>query len=259
MVYICRLCHAENKPTAKFCRRCGVARPPEAELPAGTQPETAPALMQATESAPVPVATPEPEQTPAPAPARDRAVELDVCVDKTVKKKPAQVARQQKEQRQTAGWAASQQDGNELPVEEITEEEVISELKGERLPAEVSGKSPLLRTESAEQAEAVSGATDDSRGSAPASEVRRGGPACSSCGTTIRAQDKFCIWCGARQPDRAPPEVKHCPACRTQLPLKANYCYVCGADVSPHQRRKIRVPVELFQEEDPDLFPAFRA
>ena len=94
---------------------------------------------------------------------------------------------------------------------------------------------------------------------APAAAEQRVAPRCPSCGANVRAADKFCIWCGEAQPQRAGPKMKRCAECRTQLPLAANFCYVCGSDAGQHQRRRVRPESELFGEDDPDLFPKFEA
>jgi hypothetical protein len=93
----------------------------------------------------------------------------------------------------------------------------------------------------------------------PPQPVQSGRPACPECASYVRALDKFCIWCGAKQPQRIPPEMKKCPKCETQLPARANFCFVCGGDVSPHGKVRVRMPTELFQEDDPELFPTFNA
>jgi len=88
---------------------------------------------------------------------------------------------------------------------------------------------------------------------------RRAVPTCPSCGANVRLADKFCIWCGEKQPQRTRVKMKRCPDCRTQLPLKANFCFVCGADVGPHAKVRVGTEAELFGEEDPELFPKFEA
>lgn len=119
----------------------------------------------------------------------------------------------------------------EMLLEEITEEEVAVE----------AGLKEKAALESISLAAAGAG----------------GGPHCVSCATSIRALDKFCIWCGEKQPDRSPPQMKRCAECKTQLPVTANFCFVCGNDVGLHPRKRVRAPMELFQEEDPELFPTF--
>jgi rRNA maturation endonuclease Nob1 len=84
-------------------------------------------------------------------------------------------------------------------------------------------------------------------------------PECPSCWKTLRATDKFCCWCGEAQPNRVLPFLKLCLECSTFLPEKANYCYSCGTDVGYSSRRKVRVPHELFKDEDSEFFPRFDA
>ncbi len=84
-------------------------------------------------------------------------------------------------------------------------------------------------------------------------------PECPSCWKALRATDKFCCWCGEAQPNRVLPFLKLCLECSTFLPEKANYCYSCGTDVGYSSRRKVRVPHELFKDEESEFFPRFDA
>ncbi|HEY9732258.1 MAG TPA: zinc ribbon domain-containing protein [Drouetiella sp.] len=84
-------------------------------------------------------------------------------------------------------------------------------------------------------------------------------PECPSCWKALRATDKFCCWCGEAQPNRVLPFLKLCLECSTFLPEKANYCYSCGTDVGYSSRRKVKVPHELFKDEESEFFPRFDA
>jgi hypothetical protein len=84
-------------------------------------------------------------------------------------------------------------------------------------------------------------------------------PHCPACRTMLRATDKFCCWCGDKQPDRSIPYMKMCLECNALLPEKANFCCVCGAQVSNFMRRKVKAPVELFRDEESEFFPKFEA
>ena len=90
-------------------------------------------------------------------------------------------------------------------------------------------------------------------------ESSRRRPTCPSCGSSVRALDKFCIWCGQKQPERMPMETKRCPDCGTTLPVAANFCFACGHDVEAYKSKKISFPRELFEEADPELLPKFEA
>ncbi len=145
-------------------------------------------------------------------------------------------------------------ESEELLVEEVTEEEVVAELKERGGVAIDSQHSDSSRVEQPVSPAAVASMAQTEPGP---TTIRGTAPQCVSCGTSIRALDKFCIWCGEKQPERSPPQMKRCADCKTQLPVSANFCFVCGNDVGVHPRRRIRVPMELFQEEDPELFPTF--
>jgi hypothetical protein len=147
-----------------------------------------------------------------------------------------------------------------VPAVAPLEEELAEEITEEEVEAEVRKASQAAAAESGngEPVAVAPSAPDDEPGRA-AETGRRGGPTCPACGSNVRATDKFCIWCGERQPMRVMPKMKRCSECRAQLPMTANFCYVCGSDVGPHHRRKVRAPSELFAEEDPELFPTFDA
>lgn len=268
-MYVCRLCHAENKPTAKFCRRCGVARPPDVEVPepVPTVPDMdSPLIAGKTPPQPdfnaVEAKAPDPvEQSPA-------AVVVPAEASEAAEEVPADVVDAPIEQ--AAGidtglgvnaelYQALHEEAEHLVVEEITEDELARELAEQRRAAAERRARELI--EALVIAEARKEPAEAAGQASPAAgvETRRGGPTCVSCGTGIRAADKFCIWCGEKQPARNAPETKRCPECRTELPMKASYCFVCGSDVRMHHRARIRIPVELFQEDDPELFPRFEA
>jgi RNA polymerase subunit RPABC4/transcription elongation factor Spt4 len=84
-------------------------------------------------------------------------------------------------------------------------------------------------------------------------------PQCPECSTMLRATDKFCCWCGERQPERSIPYMKLCLVCNALLPGKANFCCVCGSSVTNFNRRKVKAPLELFHDEESEFFPKFEA
>ncbi len=225
-LYICRLCHAENKPTAKFCRRCGVARPQEEHKDASAVEATLKPVDH--QAAPVVEVTRHSDESPANPCCETASSESRTNGGESRANAAAQAQREERP-------------SQDKTVAESSEERALAEEIRKKLLAAVEAEPtgmPALSTEPV---------------------ARRGGPPCVSCGTAIRALDKFCIWCGERQPDKPPPQMKRCAECRTHLPVNANFCYVCGNDVGTHPRKRIRVPVELFQEEDPELFPTFES
>ena len=58
------------------------------------------------------------------------------------------------------------------------------------------------------------------------------GLACSSCGTPLQQQHKFCPNCGAAAPAPPPPAAegtKFCMSCGAKLPASVKFCGTCGA------------------------------
>jgi RNA polymerase subunit RPABC4/transcription elongation factor Spt4 len=58
---------------------------------------------------------------------------------------------------------------------------------------------------------------------------------CSSCGTPLQPQHKFCPTCGAPAPSPPPPtpvaeSQKFCVSCGAKLPASAKFCGSCGAN-----------------------------
>lgn len=58
---------------------------------------------------------------------------------------------------------------------------------------------------------------------------------CSSCGTPLQPQHKFCPTCGAAAPTPPPPTPvaegqKFCMGCGAKLPASAKFCGTCGAN-----------------------------
>lgn len=230
-MYICRLCHAENKPTAKFCRRCGVARPPEM---------AAAAISAAgeVESAGISTAPDTLETGNAPA-----AYALNPSLPSEASPEKSAVA-------SPAVEPVAKLAGNSCPEPVLRPARSVIPKLAEQIK---DIPDPVSEAEShAFSKHSASGA--DSKG-----DVKRMSTICFSCNTPIRALDKFCIWCGQRQPERHLPPAKKCAECSTHLPLNANFCFVCGSDAGTPKARKVRVPTELFLEEDPELFPTFES
>jgi hypothetical protein len=120
---------------------------------------------------------------------------------------------------------------------------------------------PPRRSPRAEKAEDPRAETHRRRRNArpPEEQAPRSRPTCPSCGSNVRSLDKFCIWCGQKQPERMASESKRCPDCGMVLPVAANFCFACGHDVEEYRAKKIRFPTELFEEADPELMPKFEA
>jgi len=193
-VFICPECQTENRPSAKFCRKCGQERP-AGVAGGGDIPETGDAGVDAAGTA-------------------------ERSDDAGLVQAPAHAHKEMTESAEPGRAEEPSAEGSN----------VVSFPGGEAVMPEPQ-----------------------------AQPQRHGGPTCPACASNVRLSDKFCIWCGERQPQRARPKMKRCSECRTLLVLSANFCYVCGNDVGLHQRRKVRVPSELFKEDDPDLFPKFEA
>lgn len=61
------------------------------------------------------------------------------------------------------------------------------------------------------------------------------GLVCSSCGTLLQPQHKFCAACGAAAPAPPPPtpvaeNQKFCVSCGAKIPASAKFCGTCGAN-----------------------------
>lgn len=84
-------------------------------------------------------------------------------------------------------------------------------------------------------------------------------PQCSACWAKLRLTDKFCYGCGEPQPERNLSHLKACSQCQSLLPAGANFCFSCGHEVNSSQRRNVRSPVELFDDENSEFFPRFEA
>lgn len=56
---------------------------------------------------------------------------------------------------------------------------------------------------------------------------------CSSCGTTLNGDDKFCGSCGQKQEERTAltnlAQMVICPTCEEQTPTDATFCSCCGS------------------------------
>lgn len=61
---------------------------------------------------------------------------------------------------------------------------------------------------------------------------------CASCQTRIRMTDKYCIWCGTKQPASTSLEFKTCSFCLVPIPAKAGYCSLCGITVEANYNQE---------------------
>ncbi|HEY9869831.1 MAG TPA: zinc-ribbon domain-containing protein, partial [Candidatus Obscuribacterales bacterium] len=215
-VFVCPSCQTENRPTAKFCRKCGLPRPAAAESESAEQAPAA-ASAQAQPAAPAAQAKAEPDATGARAATEPLAVAAGPRAAGNVEPSQPSTTRGAATLAPGAPEAAPVQEEEEELSEEITEEEVEAEVaKVSQAPVAVSGNGEPAGESSPAAPAAEAGAAVESG--------RRGGPTCPACGSNVRATDKFCIWCGERQPMRVMPKMKRCSECRAQLPMTANFC-----------------------------------
>jgi hypothetical protein len=246
-MFFCPDCHVSNRPDAKFCRKCGKSR---SDL----------------ERAEVAVAVVIPDQIKSAPDAADSASGAEDSASSAAGSVPngaaslAAVANSKAAVANSAGAANSDPgmsgsyastansdpvvansvpDSMDFAVEEVQRDDEI-------LDHGVATDAPQLSI-NIEQEESLNAPPDLNT------------PECPSCWKALRATDKFCCWCGEAQPNRVLPFLKLCLECSTFLPEKANYCYSCGTDVGYSSRRKVRVPHELFKDEDSEFFPRFDA
>jgi ribosomal protein L40E len=236
-IFICPLCQVENRATAKFCRRCGKTR---AELDLVAKGDDL--NPEATPSNPV-----------------------------------APVAKQAGEKLEGAEVVSK----DSLPFIYAGPPRLINPVVAEEVPGDSGNEdsqgiedfpSVPVQTAAADvrpSAADIQGSEADLQPSEAQDLVVQhnlGGqvqdyvsPECPSCHTGLRVTDKFCSWCGESQPNRLYPDLRVCPGCDQRLPYRANYCFSCGRDVGVHPRIAMRMPTELFKEEDSEFFPTFEA
>lgn len=226
-MFFCPDCHVSNRTDAKFCRKCGKSR---SEL---ERPGKVVALVE--EPTPKEIAAAPIDNAPAliedtPAPIEDTPEPIDNAPPPPqdslapIEDAPAPI-----ESASVLETAKSSEDASSV--------EVIAEIEAE----EISNSATI------EEEISVTAQPDLNT------------PECPSCWKALRATDKFCCWCGEAQPNRVLPFLKLCLECSTFLPEKANYCYSCGTDVGYSSRRKVKVPHELFKDEESEFFPRFDA
>lgn len=228
-MFFCPDCHVSNRTDAKFCRRCGKSR---SDLERAERSGAGVALAEA--SAPVESAS----QTPVQSVADYSTVEVDssstVDVDSP---SPAAV---------DASFLVDVDVSSPVEVE-------LPKLDG------VVSASPQSVDPNPDSVNATVVSVNVEEDISVSSQPDLATPECPSCWRALRATDKFCCWCGEAQPNRVLPFLKLCLECSTFLPEKANYCYSCGTDVGYSSRRKVRVPHELFKDEESEFFPRFDA
>lgn len=221
-MFFCPDCHVSNRSDAKFCRRCGRSR---SDL----------------ERAEVSVAVAAPTASVAEAPGAHSSETSGVSMQET----------SGASMQETSGVSIPETPGAPSVHVSTSEQQPLAEpelfTQGEAIDElQVSVETPALAV-NIEQEVSLSAPPD------------LNSPECPSCWKALRATDKFCCWCGEAQPNRVLPFLKLCLECSTFLPEKANYCYSCGTDVGYSSRRKVRVPHELFKDEESEFFPRFDA
>jgi hypothetical protein len=242
-VLTCADCKSENRDTAKFCRGCGISLSPRQVR----QPE--PVLSAAHLAGPV----------ERPVDSGDRGgLNLTVAHIGAV----SEVSRmtEQGESQDSVTEQCCSHERVEAAV--ASSRQPVSSTDNDRAEEnEECSEEPPRRSPRAEKAEDPRAETHRRRRNARPSEEHapRSRPTCPSCGSNVRSLDKFCIWCGQKQPERMASESKRCPDCGMVLPVAANFCFACGHDVEEYRAKKIRFPTELFEEADPELVPKFEA
>jgi len=235
-MFFCPDCHVSNRTDAKFCRKCGKSR----------------TELERTET-------------------RDEAISSKVESGSVVEApKPVQ------EEMRAAETGSAPQSTNAAQSTN-TAPSVNAAQSTNTAPSVSAAPSGSAGQDTSDSTQAAPGHTHTEEGrsersDAPALSVRLeeegvslsappdvSGPECPNCWRALRATDKFCCWCGEAQPNRVLPFLKLCLECSTFLPEKANFCYSCGTDVGYSSRRKVKVPHELFKDEDSEFFPRFNA
>jgi hypothetical protein len=82
---------------------------------------------------------------------------------------------------------------------------------------------------------------------------------CPCCARRVRHADRFCMSCGEKLKVKASPATKLCLSCKHVLPEKATFCTACGEYVAEKSTRKVQMPAEMFDEDNPDLTPRYEA
>lgn len=239
-MFVCPICKVENRSDAKFCRKCGQSRSAlEQHAMASVAVKAAPVQQSAADSdSPQPRQPPgERDMPPANAPGKNSEASDEDAVSATVVVRTHDKSTDEQDSVATDRGTPEHppqktvHDGSHLRTAEGNSRQTNAQAN--RGPSGVSSK------ESASS-------NDDS-------------PECPACWTVLRSTDKYCCWCGEPQPTRVAPFLKLCLECNTQLPEKANFCFSCGTDVGGQSRRKVRIPFELFREEESEFFPRFDA
>lgn len=234
-MFFCPDCHVSNRTDAKFCRKCGKSR---AELErTGTRDE---AVLSQVESGRVEDATKQIAEEVSALESVEadewKSVSAPESATEPVNATPSSAPETTVEPKKAAAQALVMNS-----VAQPGADSLVSEP-----PSEDSG-TPSLSVQLEEGEVSLSAPPEIS------------GPECPNCWKALRATDKFCCWCGEAQPNRVLPFLKLCLECSTFLPEKANFCYSCGTDVGYSSRRKVKVPHELFKDEDSEFFPRFNA
>lgn len=232
-MFVCPICGVENRENAKFCRKCGQSRT---------------ALEQHAAAA---VAVTESE-------AAEPVASVNAVVQALDRLQATQFGAR-------GGGLPGRAESRRVDLTNQTDPVSTPDTNHSEIPEPVVSQLATLSSEQRAQPQAVGGTTTPS---APAPAIIQSGnneqklgpglPECPACWTVLRATDKFCCWCGEPQPNRILPTMKMCLDCHCQLPEKANFCALCGADVANYERRKVRVPLDLFDEES-EYFPRFNA
>lgn len=239
-MFFCPDCHVSNRSDAKFCRRCGRSRSDlergEVSVAVAETPVASTTETPTDSTAEIPTPTASTSETASASTAGISVIPLSVdppAIEPTPLTPPV------------APPVAPSVHLSISPPQPPVEPESFTPSGGFD-QVQVSAEAPELAM-NIEQEVSLSAPPD------------LNSPECPSCWKALRATDKFCCWCGEAQPNRVLPFLKLCLECSTFLPEKANYCYSCGTDVGYSSRRKVRVPHELFKDEESEFFPRFDA
>jgi ribosomal protein L40E len=233
-IFVCPLCQVENRATAKFCRRCGKTR---AELDSIVKSE----IRSAGVAAPDIEESTSKQEDRVPAAAEVEQKELITFV--YAGPEPLRPGASGDAVLETCGQEALQADIRDPHIQDpdIQDPDI----------RDPEVQDPDVRDPDVQDPDVQDISGGQEQGYVP--------PHCFSCHSGLRSTDKFCSWCGEPQPNRLYPYLKVCPGCDQRLPHRANYCFACGRDVGVHPRVPMRMPTELFNEEESEFFPTFEA
>jgi hypothetical protein len=244
--YVCPECQAESRATAKYCRKCGIARIENSVVASPAEqfaPEANFETIKLDYSHVEAIATLSETTTDCNSEPSDQS--NDQSDDQIAEQVTVQIV--QSDPVRVPELVVVEDEGFRSKLVLSSDLGITSQIATDPNIVAIVAGSQSQQSNSPESAIVSNVVLETSLQAVPEKPITQ--RQCASCQTRIRLSDKFCIWCGTKQPASTSLEFKTCSFCLVPIPTKAAFCSLCGITVEANYNQESAQQND--QQEDP--------